>query len=394
MSIFPRFGAALRNLREERGLTLQAVAELVHTSPSHLSRIERGERTVQPDFARLCDARLDANGTLASLVPDTPGKRDVPPSVPPEPPVPVEYGDALALRPVEDLLAILEQRFTQVHRDGAGGFGLPASRDAVTIMRVAAHYADWPGGELLLPLAARAAELAGWLAQDSADAHAAVRLTDEAARLGERAGERDAVAYAMVRHAEMKMYAGNAMEALGYAERALGHDGAAPRTRGLAHHRAAQAYAMIGERAACRAHLDASGEALRAGGLHAGAYGPSTVLDPTALVNGWCLYRFGEFREAAEVLEKAVAELPEYGARLRGLFGARLARAHAEAGQVERAIETGATALACARQTRSATAAGQLQRLSSLLSRYPAHPAAETLRAAIVAELRRRDEAA
>ncbi|MEV7415273.1 helix-turn-helix domain-containing protein [Streptomyces sp. NPDC089919] len=74
------FGPALRRARQGRGLSLSALAGLVHYSKGYLSKIENGGKPPTPDLARRCDAALRAGGRLAALVPETPPA--------PAPPVP------------------------------------------------------------------------------------------------------------------------------------------------------------------------------------------------------------------------------------------------------------------------------------------------------------------
>ncbi|MGW6867095.1 nSTAND1 domain-containing NTPase [Streptomyces sp. NPDC054912] len=65
------FGAALRQVRTERGLSLSALARLMHYSKGYLSKIENGTKPPTADLAQRCDEALGAGGALARLVPDT-----------------------------------------------------------------------------------------------------------------------------------------------------------------------------------------------------------------------------------------------------------------------------------------------------------------------------------
>ena len=52
-----RIGPAVRRLRRERGLTLDALAEAAHVSPSHLSRLERSQTLPSfPVLAKIAEA--------------------------------------------------------------------------------------------------------------------------------------------------------------------------------------------------------------------------------------------------------------------------------------------------------------------------------------------------
>ncbi|MBA2812633.1 helix-turn-helix domain-containing protein [Streptomyces sp. KM273126] len=66
------FGPELRRLRLAAGLTPTQLASSVHYSKGRLSKIETGQKRPTAEFARLCDAALDAGGSLAALVPVAP----------------------------------------------------------------------------------------------------------------------------------------------------------------------------------------------------------------------------------------------------------------------------------------------------------------------------------
>ncbi|QGN49940.1 helix-turn-helix domain-containing protein [Micromonospora sp. WMMC415] len=67
-SVDPRFGVALRELRERRGLSLRSLGQLAHRSKSHLHELEVGLKAPTLDTARHLDEVLDAGGALARLV--------------------------------------------------------------------------------------------------------------------------------------------------------------------------------------------------------------------------------------------------------------------------------------------------------------------------------------
>jgi len=53
-------GRTLRMMREAHGVKLRELAELVGISPSHLSRVESGERAAGPDLTdRICSVIAD-----------------------------------------------------------------------------------------------------------------------------------------------------------------------------------------------------------------------------------------------------------------------------------------------------------------------------------------------
>ena len=63
----------IRELRKQRGVTLEALAARVGLDHSHLSRIERGERKLSTDQARAIASALNAT-TSELLGEPTPGE--------------------------------------------------------------------------------------------------------------------------------------------------------------------------------------------------------------------------------------------------------------------------------------------------------------------------------
>jgi len=61
------FGGELRRLREQRGLSLNKFATLVHYDPGYLSKVENGRKPPSALLAARCDAELDAGGALSAL---------------------------------------------------------------------------------------------------------------------------------------------------------------------------------------------------------------------------------------------------------------------------------------------------------------------------------------
>lgn len=61
-------GERLRQLRQERGVSLGGLAQLVHYTKGYLSRVETGEKPMTPEVARRCEDALRATGELSRLV--------------------------------------------------------------------------------------------------------------------------------------------------------------------------------------------------------------------------------------------------------------------------------------------------------------------------------------
>ncbi|MBV9023395.1 MAG: helix-turn-helix domain-containing protein [Streptomycetaceae bacterium] len=64
----PSFGEELRRLRKHQGLSLSALACLLHYSKGYLSKIENGAKPPTLDLARRCEQALQAKGALVRLV--------------------------------------------------------------------------------------------------------------------------------------------------------------------------------------------------------------------------------------------------------------------------------------------------------------------------------------
>jgi tetratricopeptide (TPR) repeat protein len=60
------FGALLRQVRRENGVSLRALGLMVHYSKGHLSKIENGVASASIDFAEACDKALQAGGRLTA----------------------------------------------------------------------------------------------------------------------------------------------------------------------------------------------------------------------------------------------------------------------------------------------------------------------------------------
>lgn len=63
-----RPGARLRRLRLERGLSLNDLSRLTHSSKGYLSKIETDEKALTSGVARRCDDALETGGELSELV--------------------------------------------------------------------------------------------------------------------------------------------------------------------------------------------------------------------------------------------------------------------------------------------------------------------------------------
>jgi len=428
------FGAELRRLRIRAGLTLSQFAAAVHYSKSQLSKIENGLRRPTPEFARLCDAVLGTGGTLARLVPavkdrrgartpadrpKTPGRRRTAAGVlrsyddgrPTRRQVmAVGAASVLAVAPLDDRIAAhvpglgsadpdpgpdpvatYRDLFTQFRRVGQLSPPhtlLPVLAEQTRCLRDLSDHCAGRTKSGLLNLAARHAEFAGWMAQESGDDEAALDWTEHAVRLADAAGDRVLSAYALTRRALISYYAGDATETISLASGALSPRVPA-RIRGFAAQHVGQGHALAGDHTACLRHLEQARCLLEseAPDPDTPRLGPSNLDDPITMITGWCLLDLGRPRQAAELLDACCERLPPHALRTRARYGIRRALAHARAGEVEHACSLARELLPAVRAADSATIRLDLRRLARTLARFRSVPAVASLSPDLTAAL-------
>ncbi|MFJ1752664.1 multiprotein-bridging factor 1 family protein [Kitasatospora sp. NPDC088134] len=408
MLLSPRFGAELRRLREERGLSLEGLARQLSYSKGYLSKVESGQRRASQELARRCDALLGADGRLQQLAarpgPDGPGV-DGPggsgpgargdraaalvalpgPGVLAEPPL-----RPTALAPeVPALLRaqLAHYRALGQHLDPALLVpGLQAQSE--TAVRLALRCEGRVRSELLL-IAAHFIEFGGWMAQEAGDQRAALAHTERAAELARAGGNRHLVGYALVRRALITFYAGDVAATVALATAAQDRR-LPPRIRGLAALREAQGHALGGDRARCLRSLERAEVLLdTAAAVHDDGppIGTGNLADPAAMATGWCLFDLGHARRAAEVLDHEYARIPPSATRARIRYGLRRALAHAGAGEAEHACDVAAGELGALADVPSATVLADLRRLDRELRRFRANRAVRAFQPALLRAL-------
>ncbi len=420
-----RFGPELRGMRLAAGMTLESLAQRVHFSKGHLSKVERGQQRPSPELARLCDAALEAGGALVSLVP---GRAPVTPPAQtssttddevwsmhlspdgaswfqPLPRRDVVAGAAASVvrlglgapRPAEELKAttVLEayaSLFAQYRKLGQAAGPevlLPALIAQTHTLRSLAQRSGPRTRDGLLRLASRYAEYIGWLVQETGDDASALWWTQRAVDMAAAGGDHDLAAYALVRRALITLYRGDGAETVALAQQAQ-TGGLPPRIRGLASQREAQGHALAGDYDACMRCLDRARELLAVPSADklSPVLGTTSLTDPVAMVTGWCLYDLGRPRQAAETLDEQVAGLPVGALRSHTRYGLRQALAHAAAGDVDRACDVAGPLLGTTVSVGSATVATDLGRLERTLARHSRNASVRVLAPELTAALR------
>jgi transcriptional regulator with XRE-family HTH domain len=420
------FSSELRRRRLGAGLSLGDMAKLANYSKGYLSKIENGHKPPGVDVARRLDAVLGADGQLSRLAlrrhrrsGETDGADEgevwimILGSDGISQLLPVSRRQALALGLSSALGIGLVPRSGGDADDGRALVGfrqifdetrqlarvtsprivLPSIVAQTQAVRGLAAGRDGALRRDLLLLAARSAELAGWMAQESGNDRAARRWTTIAVDISSAAGDRELAGYALLRQADLTLHRDEAEETIALARRAQEELGSNSRLVGLAAQREAQGHALLGDHDACRRALDRAESMLGLPGTPTGdrGLGSSSVPNLGELVTGWCLVDLGRPAEAAEVLDRAVASIPPSALRARARFGTRRALAHAAAGDLDIACAVTASVLRDAGSVDSATVRLDLRRLARTLARWQHEPMVKRLQPQLAVALRSTD---
>lgn len=168
-SVDPRFGVALREFRERRGLSLRSLGQLAHRSKSHLHELETGLKAPTVDTARHLDRILDAVGMLARLV-DAPIDHAA------------EAGELLARVAASDVSREVLDRIEQGVDDLASAYPTMAPADLLPLVRRhLAYVGRLLDGRVTLAQRRRLLVAGGWLAVLRATVHIDLRQRHAAA---------------------------------------------------------------------------------------------------------------------------------------------------------------------------------------------------------------------
>lgn len=363
----PTFGAELRRRRELAGLSQVQLAEQIHYSKSQISKIESGTQTAHDGFVRLCDGALKADGELIALVQPATHKDESDDDDPstgfwsmgldpdgtghftPLPGPAANLGVGLRLTPGRQtvdpaaVVPLFETRFQATRSLGrfvSTALVLPTLIvETHTLRGLAASTREDSAG--LWGMAARYAEYVGWMCQETGNNQQAMWWTDMAVRMAARAGDETYRPFALVRQADLTLYADDGIRTVELGQRAQADPAATARIRGLAAEREAQGHALLGNRPDCLRALDRSAEWLDedASTSSTPVFGTWTTADPTLMARGWCLVDLGHPAEGAALLESGIASFGDGASRNRARWAARMALAQATADEMERACE-------------------------------------------------------
>jgi hypothetical protein len=438
------FGLALKELREQAGLSLRELGKRALYDYTRLSRAERGEILIPEAQARALDDALGAGGVLVALRQAASGRAPAvtapPCSVTGCEPVILEIrmpgGGSITLR-------LSRRQFTQILASGALAAAFPAvgsPDDADRTARALEHPARIDSEVLgyfrrtldefykadkmlgpvrlvgpvlaqidvldglrasarsscsnpLLQVLAQHAEMAGWLLQDSGDLDAAAAWSRRAGEWAQCAGDANLAAYMLVRQSNIAVLARDHASVVQLAAAARSTPGAVdPKLTALALQQQARGHARLGEHRECFALLDqAAGTLARHPDVTvpgAPAYLNNYDLRALTEQSAACYQVTGQADRAVTILEDTITSMSPALVRDCGHLTAKLAVALTRARQPDpaRAASLGLDALAAARQTGSGRILGELRTLDQrLTAQWPGHPASRSIREALAA---------
>jgi tetratricopeptide (TPR) repeat protein len=430
------FGQVMRHFREEKGLSVRALAKKANVDPSRISRAENGLTRLSASAVRAVDQVLHAGGLLevlrlgatenATLFPPSntmPGILEMSMSHGGDYP----EGDTVTV-PISiagKVVNLSLSRRTLLGVLAAGGAGvIPATPTAAAASTTSSP--AWPKDEdpvayawrflvghqdahHLFPPAVHIealrkrldgieqirqasdsgtrrklratmgayAEHLSWLSKEAGDLHGCLAWAERAALWAMDSGDHPMVTYMQLRRASVALDGRDHQTALDLAEQAVHASWPIPPVlRGIGHAYLARGRALAGARP--DADMEQATELLN---------GPKGEETPSYLrfygqsfsdaETATAYLEAGRPGEAIELLERCVAGLRPTQRRDKASYMARLAHAHAAAGEPDTAAETASDALVIATEVGSQSVQSELARLNAtLMSRWPDQPQA------------------
>lgn len=322
-TVDPRFPARLRQLRQQRGLSLRALCALTHFGKSTLSELENGVKAPSPDTAARLDAALGAGGELAAMATPARGTE-------------MEHRiahvlthprqlDAAAVEALGEVLAA-RRRLDDVIDSAILLPAVAPEREAVAQL---ARDARGPHAAELRRLAATWTQFHGWLLAESRRDAAAARVLDRAAAEARELGDGTLVAQAADFLGFVARQRGEHRATARWCLTARDTSGATTLQRAINAGHAAGALAMVGERREARRLLDEAGRLAGEGGTPATAYWLTPEFVRLGLGLAWLA--LGDRAEAAGLLRSGLGSLPAGWAEAEWAAEYREALATAEA---------------------------------------------------------------
>lgn len=221
----------------------------------------------------------------------------------------------------------------------------------------------------LLYVAARYAEFAGWIYQDTGALPSAMQMSSVALDYAQEAGDESLSSYILMRRSNIAADATRPELALKLIDAAMNSQARlSPCQRAVALRQRAHSYALLGDDEACGHALEEAFKFAERGVDSAHDLAFYCTPEYLEMEAAHCWVELGHPDRAISTLQHGLAEWQAEYHRDLGLCLARLAVAHASDGQIEHALAVAGRALEIARETKSHRTAAQLARIPAILA--------------------------
>ncbi|HYK28042.1 MAG TPA: helix-turn-helix transcriptional regulator [Streptosporangiaceae bacterium] len=388
------FGEHLGRVMAERGIGVRELARQLPCNPGYLSNLRSGRKRPSRSMAARLDELLAADGALVVYALSFSGQTGD------------SHADVLneaARRHLHDLSMAQVEALTDhlagqwhalVKTDNLLGprYALGSVRTHLAAIEGLLRVVRGPARQRVLGLAARYAESAAWLHDDSGDLAAARYWAGRAMEWAVEGDERLMVSWTLFRRSQQAMASGDAAQVASLASAArreaaggLGGPGMAAILQQEAH-----ACALDGAEVECHRLLD-SADALAAApddpGDASGGHGSFCTPAYLEMQRGVCWLTLRQPAKAAAVLEAAAGSLPAVYRRDRGVALSSQAAALAAMGEPVAAATVGMRALEIARDSGSGRILRMILPVSAGLAAHSALEEVRALQGAVTASL-------
>jgi transcriptional regulator with XRE-family HTH domain len=241
----------------------------------------------------------------------------------------------------------------------------PAARELYELADLLRRSASGEMRRILLSVAALYAEFLGWLHEESTDEDGAEQWTARAMQHAQAAEDRDMVAYAYVRMSQLA--AGDHDRMIGLARAAQREPGVGATLKVLALQQEARGLALAREEAACLDRLEQA-TILIDGVEHPATdeyrVGYWTDVEHLEAQRASCLLDLGRAQDAIAIYHRLRLRWGHTCPWFQGVHTAKLARAHATAGDLDEAASVGIDAASLARISGSPHVTRELRALA------------------------------
>jgi len=221
----------------------------------------------------------------------------------------------------------------------------------------------------LIQLACQYNEFTGWLYQDAGDPNSAMAFTDKAMDYAVSSGTPTDIAYLLMRKTNIANDLGTPGRALSLSEAGMRElTKVSPRVRALVLVQRARAHALDGDAESCARAIDGAVREVARAGTDVDELAGYCTLEYIEMEAAACWTELRRTDRAVSVLEHALPTWPAEMRRDLGLCQARLAVAHAAAGDATSACRVGAQAVVTASSATSGRTLRDLRRLRAMLA--------------------------